>query len=351
MRLSSDLDALRLLRGIVKTYSPSGKEGSVAAQLQDWLTAQSAFDRVAVDESGNVVAVNGAGPYLLLCSHMDTVPGRLPISFDRGEIRGRGAVDAKGSLAAMCVAASRCASAGMTNILYAAVVGEEKEGKGMKYLMSKGYHYVGGVFGEPSGGGIVVGYRGRLGLELTVKGKSAHASSAALGVNAIEGAIKVALQLKADLTTLGCAASITVIRGGRAQNVIPDRCRFSCDVRIPPSVRLDDVLKVVRQRASPDVEISTSELTPPISVGRANRLFGAAAAAVRGVGQEPKALMKVGTSDMNLFYTTTGKPCIAYGPGDASLSHTEHEGITDSDYLRSIQVYLSMIRKVLLPRE
>ncbi len=349
--MSSEQDALRLLEGLVGTYSPSGKEGPVAAQIHGWLLAQSAFDRVVVDEAGNVVAVKGTGPYLLLCGHMDTVPGKLPVSFGHGKIRGRGAVDAKGSLAAMCVAAARCATAGVNNIVYAAVVGEEKDGKGMKHVLSKGLPYVGGVFGEPSGGGIVVGYRGRLGFEMTVKGRAAHASSAALGVNAIEEAMKVALQLKAELITLGCAASVTIIQGGKAENIIPDRCRFSCDVRIPPSIRPNEVLKVVRDKASDNIEIYTSEFTPPINVGRTNRVFGAASAAVRDAGQQPRALIKVGTSDMNLFYTTTGKPCVAYGPGDASLSHTEQETINASDYLGSIEVYSSLVRKVLLPRE
>jgi LysW-gamma-L-lysine carboxypeptidase len=349
--MSSDKEALELLRDLVETYSPSGKEELVAAQLRRWLSAQSAFDRVTVDEAGNVVALTGAGPYLLLCSHMDTVPGKLPMSFDHGEARGRGAVDAKGSLAAMCVAASRCAAAGVRNVLYAAVVGEERDGKGMKHLLSKDLPFVGAVFGEPSGGGIVVGYRGRLGFELIVKGRTAHASSAALGVNAVEEAIKLALQLKEELTALGCAASITIIQGGRTENVIPDRCKFSCDVRIPPSVRLDEVLKVVKGRASADIEISTSELSPPINVGRTNRIFGAASAAVRDAGEQPRALIKVGTSDMNLFYTTTGKPCVAYGPGDASLSHTEQEVIAYSDYLRSIEVYSSLVRRILLPRD
>jgi LysW-gamma-L-lysine carboxypeptidase len=348
--MSSDRDALKLLRGLVGTYSPSGKEGPVAVQLRNWLSARSGFDRVAMDEAGNVIASTGKGPYLLLCSHMDTVPGKLSVSFENDQIRGRGAVDAKGSLAAMCVAASRCAAAGVKSFVYAAVVGEEKDGKGMKHLLSKRLPYVGGVFGEPSGGGIVVGYRGRLGFELTVKGKTAHASSAALGVNAVEEAMRIALQLKAELTALGCAASITIIQGGKAQNVIPNRCRFSCDVRIPPSVRLDDVLKAVEARASADVELITSELTPPINVGRANRVFGAASAAVRDAGQQPRALIKVGTSDMNTFYTTTGKPCVAYGPGDASLSHTEHETISISDYLNSVEVYSLLVRKVLSPR-
>lgn len=349
--MSSERDALGLLRGLVGTYSPSGKEGGVAAQIHSWLLAKSAFDRVVVDEAGNVVAANGTGPYLLLCSHMDTVPGKLPVAFDHGEIRGRGAVDAKGSLAAMCVAASRCAAAGVKDIVYAAVVGEEKDGNGMKHILSKGLPYVGGVFGEPSGGGIVVGYRGRLGFELTVKGRAAHASSATLGVNAIEEAMKIALRLKAELIALGCVASVTIIQGGKAENVIPDRCRFSCDVRIPLSVRLDEVMKAVQDNASADIEMSTSEMTPPINVGRTNRLFGAASAAVRDAGQQPRALIKAGTSDMNLFYTTTGKPCVAYGPGDASLSHTEQEAIGASDYLESIEVYSSLVRKVLLPRE
>lgn len=68
------------------------------------------------------------------------------------------------------------------------------------------------------------------------------------------------------------------------------------------------------------------------------------------ISRFPRPLTKVGTSDLNLFYTTTRRR-VAYGPGDASLSHTEQEAISDSDYFRSIEVYSSLVRKLLSPRE
>lgn len=347
--MSLERDALGLLIDLIQTYSPSGKEKEVASVIRRWLMANSSFDSVEIDSAGNVVARKGTGPYFLLCSHMDTVPGKLPVSFDGGVIRGRGAVDAKASLAAMCVAASHSASDGVDGVMYAAVVGEETNGSGMKMVLSKGLPYVGGVFGEPSGGGIVVGYRGRLGVELEVKGTAAHASSAALGVNAIEIGIGFASRLKDELNALGCTASITVIRGGRAENMIPDRCRVALDVRIPTDVPPDEALKIVQQKDSKGIEVRVSELTPPINVGRTNRVFAAASASVRDAGVQPRALVKVGTSDMNQFYLTTKAPCVAYGPGDASLSHTDQEAVSAADYLRGTKVYSSIIRKVLLP--
>jgi LysW-gamma-L-lysine carboxypeptidase len=340
-------DALRLLREVVGVYSPSGREGKVASTISRWLETHSNFDGVTVDRVGNVVATKGPGPYFLLCGHMDTVPGKLPLSFKDGMVMGRGAVDAKASLAAMCVAASRVARTGVKDVAFAAVVREETDGRGIKEVLSRGYRYVGGAFGEPSGAGIVVGYRGRLGLEFEVQGRAAHASSATLGVNAVEIGMKLALRLKDELAALGYVASVTTVRGGRAENMIPAKCAMAIDVRIPVGMSVKGALRVVHERSHEGTEIKISELTPPINVGRANPVFSAASAALREAGMQPKALIKAGTSDMNVFYLITKAPCVAYGPGDASLSHTDQERVAESEYLTSIGVYSSMTRKVL----
>jgi LysW-gamma-L-lysine carboxypeptidase len=345
--LSQALEAVELLRNLVRLYSPSGREKAVASTIHRWLTTHSAFDNVEIDAVGNVVATRGRRPFFLLCGHMDTVPGRLPISFEGGFVRGRGAVDAKASLAAMCVASSAAVADGARGIMYAAVVGEETDGKGMKEVLSIENQYIGGAFGEPSGGGIVIGYRGRLGLQLEVRGRSAHASSAALGVNAVETGMKLALQLKDDLNALGCAAAVTIVRGGEAENIIPAKCRVAMDVRIPATLSLDEALGVIQKAGHEGIRIRTPELTPPINVGRANPVFGAMSQAAREAGMPSRALTKAGTSDMSLFYTSTKAPCVAYGPGDASLSHTEHEIVSEAEYIASIKVYTSAIKKVL----
>ena len=59
-----------------------------------------------IDPAGNVIGRLGEGsPTLLLASHIDTVPGFIPVRHDNDRIFGRGAVDAKSSLAAMISAA------------------------------------------------------------------------------------------------------------------------------------------------------------------------------------------------------------------------------------------------------
>ncbi len=94
--MPQDSEAVSLLRKLVQLYSPSGREKRVASVVHRWLAAQSSFDEVVIDSAGNVVATRGSGPYLLLCGHMDTVPGRLPVTFKNGMIRGRGAVGRQG---------------------------------------------------------------------------------------------------------------------------------------------------------------------------------------------------------------------------------------------------------------
>ena len=63
-----------------------------------------------IDGVGNVIGVleRGPGPTLMLLGHLDTVPGQLPVRSEHGRLYGRGAVDAKGPLAAMICAASGC---------------------------------------------------------------------------------------------------------------------------------------------------------------------------------------------------------------------------------------------------
>ncbi len=53
---------------------------------------------VGLDTIGNVIGVVGEGePVILLCGHMDTVAGHMPLRVEEGKIFARGAVDAKGA--------------------------------------------------------------------------------------------------------------------------------------------------------------------------------------------------------------------------------------------------------------
>ena len=76
--------------------------------IKDRCVNELGFEQVNIDNVGNIIATKGAGdPCILLCGHMDTVPGQVPVRIEDGYIYGRGASDAKSPLIAMLLGASR----------------------------------------------------------------------------------------------------------------------------------------------------------------------------------------------------------------------------------------------------
>src|SRR5438128_5930161 len=103
MPSDGDLD---LIRGLVEIPSLSRREGEAV----EWLVARMAERgfRASVDDVGNAVGEIGDGPkHVVLLGHIDTVPGEIPVRIENEELVGRGAVDAKGPLAAFVAAATR----------------------------------------------------------------------------------------------------------------------------------------------------------------------------------------------------------------------------------------------------
>src|SRR5579883_1609552 len=107
---------VELLRGMLRIPSYSGEEGALARYLVG--QARGLGLEAHIDEAGNFVAgaglESGAQPIVLL-GHMDTVRGVVPVCIEEGRLYGRGAVDAKGPLAAFLCAAARVAGTDTLN--------------------------------------------------------------------------------------------------------------------------------------------------------------------------------------------------------------------------------------------
>ena len=100
-------DIPETLRGLLERYSPSGQEGVAVAWLVGHMGALG-FTEAFIDEAGNAVGLMGEGErQIVLLGHIDTVPGEIPIRLEGDRLYGRGAVDAKGPLAAFVDAAGR----------------------------------------------------------------------------------------------------------------------------------------------------------------------------------------------------------------------------------------------------
>src|SRR4030067_3371461 len=124
--------AVRLLTNLLGIYSPSGKEAEIACFIAEEM--KKLGFQVGIDAIGNVIGVVGEGePTIFLCGHMDTVAGHIPLRVEEGKIYARGAVDAKGPLAAMVMAAAQVVKDPpfTGKILVASVVEEEDTSRGV----------------------------------------------------------------------------------------------------------------------------------------------------------------------------------------------------------------------------
>ena len=360
-------ETIKLLTQMLEFYSPSGHEENLANFLRDKL-AEFGFKNVRLDKVGNVIGEVGSGsPTVLLCGHMDTVPGRLPVKIEGRRIYGRGAVDAKSSLAAMIVASSKLVDQEMGGrVIVACVVDEEGKGRGVRQLVRNklGVDYA--VFGEPSGiDSITIGYKGRLLVKILCETEPGHVGAPRGFNNAIEKNYGLWRQIEAWASKerkpsrsmfYSTTACLTGIRGGEASNVIPSKCALKVDVRLPPSLNcqkgINELNAIIQQfklkNLGVGVKMRIEDKVEPFIAKKDSMVVKALTQAIEETVKGPvKLLRKTGTGDMNIFATKTRVPAVTYGLGDSKLSHTLNEYIEIKDYLASIEVYRKTVTKLI----
>ncbi|WP_312876487.1 M20/M25/M40 family metallo-hydrolase [Streptomyces bohaiensis] len=337
--------AVGLLRAMLETPSPSYHERDLADLLARSMT-QLGF-RAHIDEAGNAVGVveRGAGPTVMLLGHMDTVPGQVPVRSADGRLYGRGAVDAKGPLAAMI-----CAAAGATEfsgrIVVVGVVEEETpRSRGAMAIRAREEQPDALVIGEPSGwSSVVLGYKGKLDLRYTVRCPATHPS------NPVPKASELAVACwNALLDLLGPDAGHAAFDrpGATLSRLDADltAATMELSVRTPPGHDDAALVRQLRDRL-PAGELSVVNAVAACRVGRADPVVRALVTGIRDLHARPRLVVKTATSDMNTLAEEWDIPMATYGPGDSSLDHADDEHIVLADYLRGIDVLTAALTEL-----
>jgi len=331
------MDEVGVLLELVKAYSPTGhEEEGVRAFTQ---VAQSLGFATEVDGAGNGIARIGSGkPQILFLGHVDTVEGELPVRVEDGRVYGRGAVDAKGALAAALLAAKDHAGPG--EILAVAAVGEEVDSRGARYLIPRhSPDFL--IVGEPSGwSGVTIGYKGNLDLVLTFEAPRTHLSSpeptaADLAVDFVARLRKFVAAIEDETPFSSLTAKVHALTTKRAGG--NEAVEVGMNFRVPPNVRTQHVLTYLEDHgmAGKYRIVDRSEV---VSVDPKNAVVRALVAAIRETGTRPTLRKKAGTADLNLAAPVWGCPAAAYGPGDSHLDHTDEESLDVSEFRTSIAV-------------
>ena len=350
----NDHDAIELLEGLVRIPSVSRDEGA-AAQFFAERAAGLGFD-AHIDPVGNPVAVIGdSGPRLVLLGHIDTVPGEVPVRREDGKLFGRGAVDAKGPLAAFLAAAARAHDRGQLAHRVEVVGCVEEE-----VSSSRGAHYRATleapdacIVGEPSGwDGVTVGYKGF--LRATVEGTAdlGHTAGPQGSLAAAACRAWVDFEAAAD-TQAGVEASLfdrvlTHLEGiEHASDDLRERIALLAKLRLPPDLDPEAASRWLGE-CFDGWTVRVDGGVPAWSAPRTSTLAQGLARRIRSHGGRARFLRKTGTADTNVLAPAWGCPMVAYGPGDSQLDHTPHEHIELQDFTRSVEILATAFQSPLV---
>ena len=347
--------AVKTLEKALRLYTPSLHEKSLAEFLLDRCD-DLGFNNVHLDDVGNLIATKGSGsPKIMLCGHMDTVPGKIKVRIEGDTLYGRGASDAKAPLIAMLFAAAGIKE-NQGTITFVGAVDEEGNATGIKNLVKNKPDVDYAIFGEPSGiQKVTIAYKGRLAINLKVNVKdSAHASAPWLAKNAIEETSSVVTQLKNGLESdqkdrkkgMMLTATLTEIRGGTSHNVTPIECVATVDIRIPVDMKCNDVEEKITRiineiSAKREIEVlySVIDETEPFEAAHSSPLVRAITLAILDIEKKrPMLIRKTGTGDMNVIGNQLKIPVITYGPGDPHEAHTIDEKVSIDEFVKGIEI-------------
>lgn len=306
------------------------------------------------------------GRSLMFCGHIDTVgvagmESPFVPTMREGRLYGRGAQDMKGGVAAMIDAARVAKANGFRKgrLVIAAVVDEEYASIGADALVRE-WRADAAVVTEPTDLQIGVGHKGFAWAIVETRGRAAHGSRPAEGIDAILRMGRVlarledldrALQSRRPHPLLGTGSlHASIIEGGRELSSYPDSCRLQLERRTVPGETVDtferemgDMLGALCQEDR-DLEASV-RLTfsrPPYELAPSHDLARALERAALSASAQPSMVGMSFWTDAAVL-GDAGIPSVLFGPGGAGLhSLEEYVNLNDVIVCRDTLASLAM---------
>ena len=301
------------------------------------------------------------GEWLFFESHLDTVSTEgmsiapLGGKIEGGRLHGRGACDTKGSGAAALWALREYVrgAAHPRNVGLLFARDEEAYMKGAQaFVRSELREFLprlrGIIVGEPTRLRPIVAHNGAVRWRTITRGVAAHSADPTKGKSAISAMLRVVEALETKFVPLAnkrhpltgkAAASVNVIRGGTAVNIIPDRCEIEIDRRMAPGETAEQIWRE-RDAALAGLEVEhDSPYVAPALGEELSRDFHAWLAPVlarHGVDPSPAGAPYVTDAS---HYAAAGAPAIVLGPGDLAQAHTKDEWLALDQLALAVAVY------------
>ena len=328
--------------------------------------------RATGDDAGNLIVEIGRGdaPALVLFCYAMTHPaGRMVDPFvasrivgddGRTRLRGRGASEQMGALAAAVLAAGAVAEqeADLQGplVLCVSPAGETGRHDTARSFLA-GYEGrtppAACIVGIGTGNAICVANKGRVDATIRVAGLAGHSSMPWRSKNAIEGARQVlacldGIALTGDHPHLGrpTLTPTAVHSSPNATHTVPDRVEITIDRRLlpgdDPEAALADIRRALEEIEGWDIDLDPGPLMYPSEVPADSPFVGRLRAAFAAAGHpDPSLTYSHGCIDAGLF-SSRGIPAVMLGAGEQEMWHTTDESVALDAVALTAEVYTAV---------
>lgn len=206
----NEKEVSQFLRDIIAIKSISSQEGEVVQRIKEEME-KIGYDEIIIDGMGNILGRIGNGKHIIaMDAHIDTVDVGNPENWTvdpfigemkDGIIYGRGACDMKGAMASLVYGGKIIKDLGLQDDFTLYIVGsvqeEDCDGLCWQYIINElKLKPEAVVIAEPTNLGVYRGQRGRMEIEVRVKGISCHGSAPERGDNAVYKMAPIVLDIE-----------------------------------------------------------------------------------------------------------------------------------------------------------
>jgi putative selenium metabolism hydrolase len=371
-------DVVRFLRDLIAIPGVSCHEGPVIERIAAEMR-KVGFDEVRVDGLGNVLGRIGSGRRVVMMdSHTDTVGVGDPEewTFDpyKGKVEdgcvwGRGASDQRAGIACLVYAGRLIQELGLADDVTVWMCGsveeEDSDGIGWLYILREdGITPDAIVITEPTNLRVYRGHRGRMEIEVRVRGKSCHASAPERGVNPIYRATRIIQEvealnarLKEDAFLGKGTVAVTDIRAlTPSLCAVPSSATFHLDRRLTAGETKESAVAEIRALPSlEDAEVAVLQYRVKSWRGLE---YGMEKYYPTWVLEESHPLVRAGVETYRTLFgarpavdkwtfSTNGVatmgimkvPTIGFGPGEEDNAHSALERVPVEHLVKATQFY------------
>jgi acetylornithine deacetylase len=337
--------------------------------IRDYLDGHGVTYRVSTDAAGQKANLHAViGPHqaggLALSGHVDTVPvdGQAwtgdPFALRRrgGKLFARGSCDMKGFVAACLSAVPDLQARTLVRPLHLFISYDEEVGCGgakrlIQDLGESGLRPDLCVVGEPSGMKPILAHKGKLNLDVRVRGLTGHSSEPSKGVNAVQAAGEAIAWIAREARRLAAEGPFEqgfdpphttihagTMEGGTILNIIPERAGFSMEWRVipgdSPHRQVERLRAWIAEAIEPDMKAVHPDcgfsyditLEMPGMALPADHVLTSVVQQVTG----SNSAGKVAYGTEGGFFETAGIPTIICGPGHIAQAHQPDEWVAET---------------------